>query len=174
MTDDTAAMTPEAFSRWIKDHGYTQESLATTLRINRTSLYKWIRGNHPVTVRVKLALDMLGSGKHIDADPDVEMTGPELAAWMREYVFDDAMLGDVLGLHPLSVARWRTGRHPIDYPTRLALERIAQDTRGLEARRQIAEVKSAAREDADERAAQKVQAARERALRTTKRSVRVV
>lgn len=169
MTGESAAMTPEQFRVWITDHGYTQESLAEALGINRTSLYKWLMGRHPVTVTVKLALDHLASKRPIASDPKVPMTGAEFAQWMEDNAFDDALLAEVLDVHPLSVHRWRTGRHPISYPTRLAMERIALDQRGLAARRRIREVETQVKAEAETRAAERIQSVRRKALVASRR-----
>ncbi len=175
MTDEVAVMTPEAFRQWIPDHGYTQESLAAALHINRTSIHKWIKGRHPVTPTIKLAIDHLQSGNKALPDPDRDMDCDEFAQWMQANAYTDELLGDVLGVHQLSVARWRNGKHPISYPLRLALERLALDPHGLEARRNLLAVeqsaKAEAHQQASERAQRRIDAAHRRAVRESRRAM---
>lgn len=163
MAPTTAAMTPEEFAQWIEDHGYTRESLATALRQNRTSLYKWMNGRHPVTPIIKLALDFLASRKPLTDEPDRVFAGENLERWMEENAFDDELLAEAFGVHPLSVIRWRTNVHPISWPMRLALMRLASDRRALAARKRLRSLQDEMRTKAD----RKLEEAREKARQAT-------
>lgn len=163
MPPTTAAMTPEEFAQWIPAHGYTRESLSIALRQNRTSLYKWMNGNHPITPIIKLALDFLASRKPLTDDPDRPFTGEDLERWMEENAFDDEMLAEAFGVHPLSVIRWRTNVHPIKWPMRLALLRLASDKRALAARRRLRDMQDEVRASAE----RKLDAARQKARDAT-------
>lgn len=170
---EQAAMTREEFTDWIAAHDYTMDGLARALGINRTSLYKWTSGRHPVTPIMKLALEQLEYQKrrHIEGpDPYHETLPEEFEAWMRDHYYTDVMLAEILSVHPISVARWRSGKHPVAFPLRLAMERLDRlPASAEEARRKAIEAQQSARKVAGAAAERVIATARDRAVRSSRR-----
>lgn len=170
---EQAAMTREEFTDWIAAHDYTMDGLARALGINRTSLYKWTSGRHPVTPIMKLALEQLEYQKKrgVDGpDPYHETLPEEFEAWMTEHYYTDGMLAEILSVHPISVARWRSGKHPVAFPLRLAMERLNRLPASAEAARKRAiEAQRTERKTAGAIAEQRIATARDRAVRSSRR-----
>lgn len=101
---------------------------------------------------------------------EAAMTAEELKAWMDEYVFDNELLAQALGVHWASVIRWRSGKHPINTITRLALEHLAENKSALRERqksRLVVEQAKQQMQTGDVRS--RIDAARERAVAATVR-----
>lgn len=167
-----AAMNRYELQQWLDDHEMTPQKLAETLRINRTSLYKWLRGAHPVPRSVVLALAHIGA-RHSLYGAEEPMDGEDLAAWMRDYAFDNRLLADAFGVHPMSVGRWLSDVHPITYVMRVALLHLSEDKAAFNARKHALEfapvAKSDAKADARARAEKRIEAARAKAAAATLR-----
>lgn len=73
------------------------------------------------------------------------MTAEEFKAWMEDNIFDNEMLAEALGVHWASVIRWRSGKHPINQITRLALEHLAENKSALRERRKARDVADSAK-----------------------------
>lgn len=68
------------------------------------------------------------------AEKIAAMTPEDFKTWMDENAFTPDSLAAALHVHTTSVFRWKSGAHPIDYITWLALRCLAADRPALRER----------------------------------------
>lgn len=170
---DAAVLTTDQFADWMDEHHFDIAGLAEALGAHYTGVRKWRLGLAPITQQTWLALQFValdraaerrraaneaagrptGSGLSgplvtMQTLPDgrkTAMAPEDFVAWMEQYGFTLTILADALGLHRLSIIKWRTGKHPISSITYLALRWLQRDKAALRARLGIGDSVDAAR-----------------------------